>query len=122
MHERIEQFRELLEKELKEELDDIIRAGDISPDEVCTVKDAVKLMLKLNEYEEWENGGSRSYDNRSYGRRSYDRMGDRRSYRSRRSYDDGMVSKLQKMYNEAKSEDERRMIDEWISRAEMEER
>lgn len=53
MHERINKFEELLEKELKEELDKINNSGSITHEDVRVVKDAVKLMIKLNKYKEW---------------------------------------------------------------------
>ena len=53
MHERIEMFEKILEKDLKEELDKIISAGTISHDEVRVIKDTVKLMLKIQKYKAW---------------------------------------------------------------------
>ena len=53
MEHRLEKFQEILEKDLKEELDRIISAGTISSADVRVVKDAVKLMLKINKYKEW---------------------------------------------------------------------
>ena len=53
MEHRLEKFQEILEKDLKEELDRIISAGTISSTDVRVVKDAVKLMLKINKYKEW---------------------------------------------------------------------
>ena len=53
MEHRLDKFQEILEKDLKEELDRIINAGTISSSDVRVVKDAVKLMLKINKYREW---------------------------------------------------------------------
>ena len=53
MEHRLEKFQEILEKDLKEELDRIISAGTISSTDVRVVKDAVKLMLKINKSKEW---------------------------------------------------------------------
>ena len=147
MQERIVKFEELLEKELKEELDKIIAAGTITPENLHTVKDAVKLMLKIQKYKEWMMGeGESSYDgysnrrgrsattgryvSRNSGPDSYsrgmshtDEYSGRRSYRG--SYDNGysshnrMIDQLERMYDEAKNERERHMIEEWINNAEM---
>lgn len=139
MQERIRKFEELLEKELKDELDKINNAGTITPDNLHTVKDAVKLMLKLKKYEEWLNGESEySYDgysnrrgrsattgryvSRDYGpMRSHDiHHADeyRRSYDGYSSHGD-MIDQLEDMYRNAQTEHERRMIDEWINNAKM---
>lgn len=67
MRERIKKFEDILETELKKEMDRIISTNTLNPQDVKTVTDAVCLMLKIREYEEWENGGN-SYN--SYG--SYD--------------------------------------------------
>lgn len=142
MHEKIEMFEKILEKDLKEELAKVVSAGTVSPTEVKTITDAVCLMLKLKEYEEWDerkdyDGGYSSRRGRSattgrymsrdsepsrnyyddHGRRYYDG-----SYRgdgySGHSIKDRMVDNLEKMYDEAKTEHERATIDEWIGRIE----
>ncbi len=53
MRKKLEKFNSVLEKELETELDKIIAAGTINPTEVKNVTDAVCLMLKIKEYEEW---------------------------------------------------------------------
>lgn len=53
MRTKLEKFNHILEKDLGQELDAIIAAGTINPTEVKTVTDAVCLMLKTKEYEEW---------------------------------------------------------------------
>lgn len=151
MQERIRKFSDLLERELIKELDRINNSGTLNPQDVKTVTDAVCLMLKVNELEEWENGGEYSYDNGGYSTRrgrsattgryvsrdrgpmmpyqneSYSNESylPRRSYRG--SYDQGysghsikdrMISALEGMYDEAKTEHERQMVDEWINRLE----
>ena len=64
MHKAIEEFNHILEKDLKEELQKVNSAGTIDPAEVKTITDAVKLMVKLKEYEAWCNG---EMDGKSYG-------------------------------------------------------
>lgn len=134
MRERIEKFEEILEKDLKEELDKINNAGTITPEQICTVKDAVKLMLKLQKYKEWMNGGYDSgYSNRRgrsmttgryVSRDSYPRHMPIRSYSDGR-YNDGysshnsMVDELERMYDQAQTEHERYMIKELMNTAEM---
>lgn len=142
MHEKIEMFEKILEKDLKEELAKVTSAGTVSPTEVKTITDAVCLMLKLKEYEEWDEGKDRDpgYSSRrgrsattgrymsrdmessrnyydDHGRRYYDG-----SYRgdgySGHSIKDRMVDSLERMYDEAKTEHERATIDEWIGRIE----
>ena len=54
---KLEKFDHILEKDLENELDQIIASGTINPTEVKTVTDAVRLMLKTKEYEEWLSGG-----------------------------------------------------------------
>jgi len=135
MHEAMDKFKELLERELKEELATITKSGKISPDKICTVKDAVKLMIMIGEYEDQEGGESysggyssrrgrsrttgryMSRDGGSSGRGSYD------SYDSRDSYRGGhrghsLVDKLEQMYEGAHTDKERQMIDDFIRKAE----
>lgn len=150
MLERIEKFEEILEKDLKEELDKIINAGTISPDQVKTVKDAVKLMLKLKKYKEWEMGEDSNsfYDGYStrrgrssvtgryvsrdaYPMRTRDGYSSDGGYSGMRSYggqyqdrnysghNSRMLEELERMYETAQTEQERKMIDEWIRSAEM---
>lgn len=145
MNEKMDKFKVILEKELDKELDRIIAAGAMNPNDVKTVTDAVCLMLKVNEYEEWSMMGGEnsyaydgystrrgrsattgryvsrdrdpmmSYQNEAYGR-SYDRSYDR-GY-SGHSIKDRMIARLEGMYDEAKSEHERQIVDEWINRLE----
>lgn len=70
MHKEIEEFNHILEKDLKEELQKVNSAGTIDPNEVKTITDAVKLMVKLKEYEAWCDG---EMNGRSYGDYSYRR-------------------------------------------------
>lgn len=138
MDEKVMEFQKFLERELGTELDKIIGKGSISPSDICTMKDAFKLMKLIGEYDDMgystRRGRSRttgryvsrdsygshdgSYDG-SFG--SYDGMS-RRSYESRGSYERSghtqLVSELERMYEQAQDEKERRMIEEWIRRAE----
>lgn len=145
MHKAIEEFNHILEKDLKEELQKVNSAGTIDPAEVKTITDAVKLMVKLKEYEAWCNGEmegrsygdysymrgrdamtgrytSRGYD--SYGHYSYNgpyetpRMSYDRGY-SGHSINDRMIAKLETMMGEAESDYERQKIQEAIARMEM---
>lgn len=142
MHERIKKFQEILEKDLKEKLDKVNNAGTVNPDDLMVIDKATDVMLDLIKYDEWMMGESESsydgYSNRrgrsaTTGRyvsrnsgpmRSYgDEYSGMRSYRG--SYNDGysghnrMIDELERMHNEAQTEHERRMIEEWINAAEM---
>lgn len=138
MQERIGKFEELLEKELKEKLDKVNNAGTINPEDLKVIKDAVKLMLKIQKYKEWMMGeGENTYDGYSTRRgrsattgryvsrdsnprnmRSYDDYSGRRSYTGYSGHN-RMIEELERMYDEAQNEHERHMIDEWIKSAEM---
>lgn len=138
MHSKLEQFEHILEKDLKEELEKIISRNTVSPTDVKTVTDAVRLMLKCKEYEEWLNGGESSYGmyrGRSYGR-SYDHSYRGDNYRDGRMsrdhrpmyYEDGhsghsikdrTIARLETMFDEAESEHERQQIQDFINRVEM---
>lgn len=137
MQDKIMKFEKLLESELEKEMDRIIAAKTINSSDVKTVMDAVCLMLKVKEYEEWENEGNsfNSYDDYSNnysmrrGRsqttgRYVSRDGEpmRRSYGS---YDNGysghdmrsrMLDKLEGLYKEAHDPADMDMLDEWIGR------
>ena len=133
MQERIEKFEELLEKELKDKLDRVNNAGTINPEDLKVIKDAVKLMLKIQKYKEWmiDEGYGDGYSTRrgrsattgryvsrnSYPTRHYDGYSGRRSYGY--SGHNRMIDELERMRDEAQTEHERMMIDEWISNAEM---
>lgn len=71
MHKKLEKFDQILEKDLETKLDEIIKAGTITPSEVKTVTDAVRLMLKTKEYEEWLNMDQNEMSDHSYGYSSY---------------------------------------------------
>lgn len=62
---------------------------------------------------------NRSYSNRGYSRRSgmYSRDYDHSNYGySGHSIKDRMIDKLEQMYDEAKTDHERQIVDEWINR------
>ena len=134
MHDKVMEFQKFLESELGAELDKLMGSGSISPSDICTMKDAFKLMKLIGEYEEMDGYSSRRGRSRTTGRYmsrdSYDSFG---SGESRRSYDSSyrgsygsyersghtqIVSELERMYENAHDEKERKMIDEWIRRAE----
>ena len=125
MRTKLEKFDHILEKDLESELDQIIASGTINPSEVKVVTDAVCLMLKTKEYEDWLSGEDEGssyrrgrspvtgrYVSRSYGERHnepynidmYDR-----EY-SGHSIKDRMVAKLETMVDMAKSDYERQEV------------
>lgn len=147
MHERIEKFNEILKKDLKDELDKVIAAGTVTPDDLCNIDKATDVMLDLIAYEKWEMGeGENSYDmgysNRRgrsmttgryvsrdpYPMRSYDNvpMNDRSMrgyyddpYMSGYSSHNRMIDELERLYSTAQTEHERNMIRGWIDSAKM---
>lgn len=122
MLQRIEKFEEILEKDLKEELDEINEAGTITHDQVRTVKDAVKLMLKIQKYKEWMNGeGKNSYGDYSYnkGRNAIAGRYVSRIPKNENSGHTRIIENLWRMYDDSYDEKERHMISEWINAAEM---
>ena len=52
MIEKMREFERVLEKDLRSELDKIIKDGTISPEQVKVITDAVRLMLKTKDYEQ----------------------------------------------------------------------
>lgn len=119
------QVKEILEKELKAEAKKVVDAGQFAPGQTKTLSDAVCLMLKMNEYEEWLNGeGMSEYSQRNYARSYADPMNMRHGqYRSYGSYPgnydfnysghstkDRMISRLEDMMGDVKNEYEARMI------------
>lgn len=142
MHERIQKFQEILEKDLKEKLDRVNAAGTVTPDDLSVIDKATDVMLDLIKYDEWKMGGGESsyddgYSNRrgrsmttgryvsrdSYPMRSYDGYSNGRSYGDpyMRGYSghNHMIDELEMMYDKAQTEPERQMIREWINNAEM---
>lgn len=73
MHEEymksMKSVEEILEKELRAEMKKIVDAGQFVPGQTKTLCDAVRLMLKMKEYEEWlEDRGMSEYSQRNYAR------------------------------------------------------
>lgn len=147
MHDCIEKFQEILEKDLKDKLDKVNAAGTVTPDDLMVIDKATDVMLDLIKYDEWKNGeGENSYDmgysNRrgrsmTTGRyvsrdpqpmRSYDDM-PTSGYSTGRYYDDPymagysghnrMIDELERLYTTAQTEHERNMIRGWIDSAKM---
>ena len=122
---------------LEDMLEPIIKKGDISPTELDNVKDAIKSIYYIKTIEAMEDYGN-SYDGSyadgrttRYSRMSYDGRMDRdndgryseRRYSYRRGYSrDGekeeMISKLERMMDEANSEAERQTIRDCLRRIE----
>ena len=115
-YDNMKSLEEILEKELKKEMSRITTAGTLNSTDVKTLTDAVCLMLKLKEYEQWMEKGDES-NRRSYGPRmphiSYAMpYGMRYSGHSTR---DRMVSALEDIMGEAKNEYEASMISDAIA-------
>lgn len=151
MHEEdmrsVKQVEEILEKELRSEMKKIIDAGSFVPGQTKTLSEAVCLMLKMKEYEEWINGeGVSEYAQRNMSRMSYAQprssitgrftsrgMEQPYSYRdnaygySRSPYDmgysghstkDRMIAALEDVMGEAKNDYEMQMVRDVIGRIE----
>ena len=137
MHDCFEKFQVILERDLKDKLDRVNAAGTVTPDDLMVIDKATDVMLDLIKYDEWRMGegeySSTGYSTRRgrsmttgryVSRDPYPRnMSYGRSYRD--PYMNGysghnrMIDELEKMRDEAQTERERMMIDEWISTAEM---
>lgn len=140
MRTKLEKFDHILEKDLANEMDNVITAGTINPTQVKTITDAVCLMLKTLEYGEWLQDGEddigasyRRGRNPMTGRYVSRRMGDSyvmdrmpmhegsygtRAYNmdaydldySGHSIKDRMVAKLETMVDMAKTDYERQEV------------
>ena len=64
-------IEEILEKDLRAELKKVKDAGSFSPGQTKTISEAVDLMLKMKEYEEWLEGQGMSDISRREMARSY---------------------------------------------------
>lgn len=125
-YDMMKSLEEILEKDLKKEMTRITTAGTINPTDVKTLTDAVCLMLKLKEYEEWMKGeetgmsygrSMHNYYNRpytSYGYNSYYPNAYGYGY-SGHSTKDRMIARLEDMMGEAKNEYEAKMIRDVIA-------
>ena len=137
MHDCIEKFQEILEKDLKEKLTRVNNAGTVTPDDLMVIDKATDVMLDLIKYDEWKMGEG-EYANAGYSTRrgrsmTTGRYVSRAPYPQnmsyRRSYGDPymagysghnrMIDELERMRDEAQTERERMMINEWINSAEM---
>lgn len=123
-----------LSYELEDMIKPIVKKGDITPTELDNVYKAAKTMYyieTIGAMKEYGNSNDysyrRSYDGMSYRDRSYDdgyserRGRDARGrYTSREGYsgNDEMMSKLERMMNEAGSETERQTIRECMRKLE----
>lgn len=65
------QSLEMLEDLIGKMLDEVVQRGDISPQEMCTVKEAVESLGEIEEYKMMVYGGGEDYDRFSYGYNSY---------------------------------------------------
>lgn len=147
MQETTKKFIEFLDKNLKEEMEQAMSANNLPPTEMEKIKLGLCLKNEINKnemYLEFDDGDEEGYSNRRgrssvtgrYVSRDYDpnmnHMEPGYSRRTRRSYSDPyargysghsikdrMVDRLEGMYDEASTEHERQMIDEWINRIEM---
>ena len=129
-YDNMKSLEEILEKELKKEMSRITTAGTLNPTDVKTLTDAVCLMLKLKEYEQWMESGEGSRG--SYGQYRNTNNGrymSNANYRlphvayampydmgySGHSTRDRMVSALEDIMGEAKNEYEASMIRDAIA-------
>ncbi len=139
MDKTLSDLKDLVEKEIRK----ITAKNDITPQELENMTKSLCLLEKIKEMEGMDgmdNGHSgyaphmyhpmgynyRSFDGRSYGDdMSYMRGRDARTgrYMSRdehgysgHSIKDRMIDKLEQMYDEAKTEHERQIVDEWVRR------
>ena len=128
----IKALESILEKDLQKEMAKINTAGTINPTAIETLNEAVCLMLKLKEYEEWMNKEMmpESYYSRypmrdpymPYSRtpywNSYDQgmmNGGYNTNPSNHSTKDRMISRLEDMMGDAKNEYEAKMIRDAIA-------
>lgn len=71
------QSLEMLEDLIGKMLDEVVQRGDISPQEMCTVKEAVESLGEIEEYKMMVYGGGDDYNMSSYGYNSYAEDGNR---------------------------------------------
>ena len=65
------QSLEMLEDLIGKMLDEVVQRGDISPQEMCTVKEAVESLGEIEEYKMMVYDGGDDYNMSSYGYNSY---------------------------------------------------
>lgn len=136
MHEEdlkmMKEAENILEKELRSEVKKVVDAGQFAPGQTKTLSDAVCLMLKMKEYEEWLNGEGMSDTSRrnyarsyaepmrnpangryvSYGPNMYSNYN--RGY-SGHSTKDRMIALLENMMGEVHNEYEAQMVNDVIT-------
>lgn len=131
MYDELEKTQELITKEIRK----INEKGDLTPQELNNLKEAVCVMEKIikldsmieNEMDDGYEDEYSEHDGRSYRRgRSYARGRDMRTGRyvsrermphmSRHSLNDRMVANLESMMDTAGSDFERKKIGEWIDK------
>lgn len=128
-----------LENLLNEQIAKVTNKGDITPTELENMTKTLCLLEKIKEYHEYavddfDDGMSNAYGRYSRRNSNRDMMYD--DYRSNRSYNsygrmprvsmsrgysghsikDRMIAKLESMYDEAQSDHEKQIVDEWINR------
>lgn len=131
----LEQNLDSLENLLNEQIAKIANKGDITPTELENMTKTLCLLEKIKDYKEdynWSEEEGRSqmsrryvgdmipsrYSMNEYGARSHRRHS---SYSRDRGYSghsikDRMIAKLESMYDEAQTDHERQIVDEWIDR------
>lgn len=139
-----------LEDIVTEELKRVAKKGDVQPAEwvnfkaaVCIMKEVKELEQMLSELDMDEGYSSRSYNTPFMPHMTYENQNDGMSRargrsrttgrymsrdsaydmgRSNHSIKDRMVDSLERMYDEAATEHERNIVDEWIRKIESSER
>ena len=141
----IEDVTKILEKDLKNYMQEVINAGTINPDQIKTLKDASKVMINFKELkamceeEEMGNSYGNSYSYRQtrspmtgryisrgdmsyngpYETPMYGHMPSYDMHYSSHSIDDRMIDALERMMGEATSDYERQRIQEKINQMRM---
>ena len=111
---------EKLEDSFCKVLRDYAEKGAISVSSVELAKNALSGLVKLKMLDEMDRHEKSRTNHESYQR--YMDSGNRRSYDD--SYSNGhymqdrMIAKLEEMYSQAKTDQERQMVDEWIKQLE----
>lgn len=144
MHDEMEALKSLLKKEINK----VTAKGDLTPVELENMTKALCLLEQIEDYEEYKDGESSYRMSRTSHRRGrspstgryvsmdyYDMPEEPYSHRTNRmrpmrdfyekgysghSIHDRMVAKLEEMYDEAKTDHERQIVDKWIERLEHE--
>lgn len=111
---------EKLEETVLDEIQKVTKKSDLTPAELDSMTKAVCLLEKISEIKSNEEfGDSYTSGSRYHSMRPSSMMPRRRIYdsgRSGHSIKDRMIAKLEEMYDEANSEHERSIVDEWINR------